>query len=73
MKRFKKAPLVLLAGFLAFAPPGTLIFLFILAVGIFRNRPLVLCAVLVAAAALALWLIIRRRSARRAEVSDSKM
>ena len=73
MKRIKKALLVLLAGFLAFAPPGTLIFLFILAVGIFRNHPLILCGILIAAAALGLWLIRRRRSARRAEVSDSKL
>lgn len=73
MKRLKKALLVLLAGFFAFAPPGTLIFLFILAAGIFRNHPFVLCGILVAAAFLALWLIRRWRSARRAEVSDSKL
>ena len=73
MKRIKKALLVLLAGFLAFAPPGTLIFLFILAVGVFRNHPLVLCGILIAATALALWLIRRRRSARKPEVSDSKL
>ncbi len=73
MKRIKKALLALLAGFLVFAPPGTMIFLFVLAVGIFRNHPLILCGILIAAAALALLLIRRRRSTRRAEVSDSKL
>jgi hypothetical protein len=66
MKRIKKALLVLLAGFFAFAPPGTLIFLFILAVGVFRNRPYVVAGILAAACAVAVWLIWRRRSARRA-------
>lgn len=73
MKRIKKALAVLFVGFLAFAPPGTMIFLFILAAGIFRNHPLVLCGILAAAAALAAWLVLRRRSARKAEVSDSKL
>jgi hypothetical protein len=73
MKRIKKALLVLLAGFLAFAPPGTMIFLFILAVGVFRNHPAVVAGILAAAAAAAaLWLLRRRRSARRAKISDSK-
>jgi hypothetical protein len=74
MKRIKKALLVLLAGFLAFAPPGTMIFLFILAVGIFRNRPVVLVVLLAAVfVLLAFWLIRRRRSARRTETSDTKL
>ncbi|HEU4596163.1 MAG TPA: hypothetical protein VFS10_13555 [Pyrinomonadaceae bacterium] len=72
MKRIKKALLVLLAGFFAFAPPGTLIFLFLLAFGIFRYRPYVVGLLLVAAAALVLWLIRRRRSARRTQISNSK-
>jgi hypothetical protein len=73
MKRIKKALLVLLAGFFAFAPPGTLIFLFILAVGVFRNHPAVVVGILAAAlAAAALWLVRRRRSARGAGVSDTK-
>ena len=73
MKRLKKALLVLLAGFFAFAPPGTLIFLFILAVGIFRNRPFVVCGILAAAVAVALWLVWRRRSARRVKAHAPKM
>ncbi len=73
MKRIKKALLVLLAGFFAFAPPGTLIFLFILAVGVFRNRPFVVLGILAfAAAAFALWLVRRRRSARREKPQAQK-
>jgi MYXO-CTERM domain-containing protein len=64
---------VLLAGFFAFAPPGTLIFLFILAFGIFRDRPFVLVGLLAAALVAAIWLIRRRRSARRTQIPNSKM
>jgi hypothetical protein len=65
MKRIKRVLLLMLAGFLAFAPPGTLIVGFILLVGLLRNYPLAVGCVLACTAALAVWLLWRRRSARR--------
>lgn len=63
MKSPKRIAALLLAGFLAFAPPGTLIFLFALLVGLVGRRWAVPLAVLCAGAALAL-LLLRRRRAR---------
>jgi hypothetical protein len=64
MKSPKRIAALLLAGFLAFAPPGTMIFLLALFVGLFgRGRAAVFGAVgVVAVAAL---LLVRRRQARR--------
>lgn len=63
MKRPKRIAALLLAGFLAFAPPGTMIFLLALAAGFVGNRwaagVVVLCAV-----ASAVLLLSRRRRAR---------
>ncbi|MCA1633623.1 MAG: hypothetical protein LC802_07875 [Acidobacteria bacterium] len=65
MKRIKRVLFVLLAGFLAFAPPGTLILGLILVIGLFRNSPLAVGGVLALAALIAAWLLWRRRAARR--------
>jgi hypothetical protein len=64
MKSPKRIAGLLVAGFLAFAPPGTMIFLLALFVGLFgRGRAAVVGAVGVVA--LAAILLIRRRQARR--------
>ena len=65
MKSPKRIAAILLAGFLAFAPPGTLIFLFALLVGLVGRRWAVPLAALCVGAAAAL-LLIRRRRLRRA-------
>ena len=72
MKRIKKVFLLLLGGFLAFAPPGPMIFLFILFVGIFRDRPFIVAGLLALGAALAAWLLWRRRAAQRDRINASK-
>ena len=66
MKSPKRIAAVLLAGFFAFAPPGTLIFLFALLVGLVGRRWAVPLAAfgLVAGAVFLLRLRRRRRSAR---------
>ena len=70
MKRIKRVLLLLFAGFLAFAPPGTLIVSFILLVGLFRNRPFVVVGILALAAAAAAWLFLRKLSARRIKLRE---
>ena len=70
MKRIKRVLLVLLAGFLAFAPPGTLILGFILLIGLFRNSPRAVGGVLALAAAGAAWLLWRRLSVRRTKLRE---
>lgn len=65
MKSPKRIAAILLAGFLAFAPPGTLIFLFALFVGLVGRRWAVpLAALCVGAGAALLLLRLRRRRAR---------
>ena len=60
MKQWKKVFGGILGGFLLFAPPGTLIFLSLILVGLFGRRWLIVVLV-VASAALAV-LIVRKRS-----------
>lgn len=64
MKSPKRIAALLLAGFLAFAPPGTMIFLLALFVGLFGRgwAAVVGSACVVAAAA---FLLVRRRRARQ--------
>ena len=61
MKRAKRTAGVLLAGFLMFAPPGTMIFLFLIILGLVRNVWLIVGSVLCLAALGALWLLRKRR------------
>jgi membrane protein implicated in regulation of membrane protease activity len=64
MKSIKRYAALLLAGFLAFAPPGTMIFLFALVVGFAGRRWAVAAAALCLCACAALLLLRRRRRAR---------
>jgi hypothetical protein len=65
MKSPKRIAAIMLAGFLAFAPPGTLIFLFALLVGLVgRRRALPLAALCLGAGAALI--LLRRRRLRRA-------
>lgn len=64
MKSPKRIAAILLAGFLAFAPPGTLIFLFALLVGVVGRRWAVPLVALCLGAGVVLLLLRRRRRAR---------
>lgn len=64
MRRYKRIALMLVAGFFAFAPPGTLIFGLLLVLSVVKSlwaRLALLALALLAAA----WLLLRRRHARR--------
>jgi cytochrome c-type biogenesis protein CcmH/NrfF len=69
MKSPKRIAALLLAGFLAFAPPGTLIFLFALLIGVVGRRWAIPLAALCLGAALLLLLRRRRRARTRTEES----
>jgi Na+-driven multidrug efflux pump len=69
MKSPKRIAAILLAGFLAFAPPGTLIFLFALLIGVVGRRWAIPLAALCLGAALLLLLRRRRRARTRIEES----
>jgi membrane protein implicated in regulation of membrane protease activity len=60
MKHWKKVLGSILGGFLLFAPPGTLILLSLMLVGLFGRKWLIAVFVVVSAT-LAIW-IVRRRS-----------
>jgi hypothetical protein len=70
MKSVKRVAALLLAGFLAFAPPGTMIFLLALFVGLVGRRWAVPLIALCAAACAAL-LLVRLRRRRRARAEDA--
>jgi membrane protein implicated in regulation of membrane protease activity len=63
MKSPKRIAALLLAGFLAFAPPGTMIFLLALVVG-FAGRRWAAVFVAFGLACIAALLLVRRRRAR---------
>jgi membrane protein implicated in regulation of membrane protease activity len=63
MKSPKRIAALLLAGFLAFAPPGTMIFLLALVVG-FAGRGWAAVFVALSLACVAALLFVRRRRAR---------
>ena len=69
MKSPKRIAALLLAGFLAFAPPGTMIFLLALAVGLLGRRWLVPAALLLCACAVLL--LLRRRLRARTRAYES--
>lgn len=60
MRRYKRIAVLLVGGFFAFAPPGTLIFLALLAASIFGRWWLAAALAASIVAALA-WLIFRKR------------
>lgn len=65
MKRLKRKAGLLLAGFLLFAPPGTLVVGALLLLGLFRNYAWVVAGLLLAVAALAAAHLYRRGFIRR--------
>ena len=72
MKSPKRIAAILLAGFLAFAPPGTLIFLFALLVGLLGRRwGAAAAAALCLGACAALLLLLRRRRRARSRAEES--
>jgi membrane protein implicated in regulation of membrane protease activity len=72
MKSPKRIAALLLAGFLAFAPPGTLIFLFALLIGLVGRRWAWPLATLCLGAGAVFLLILRRRRRRaRLRADDS--
>ncbi len=64
MKHLKRIAVLLITGFLAFAPPGTLIFAAILIVGLIGNVWLAVAGLL-GLVALAALLLIRRNAVKR--------
>jgi membrane protein implicated in regulation of membrane protease activity len=70
MKSPKRIAAILLAGFLAFAPPGTLIFLFVLLMGLVGRRWAVSLAALCLCAGAG-FLLLRRRRRGRPGADDS--
>ena len=71
MKSPKRIAALLLAGFLAFAPPGTLIFLFALLVGLVGRRWALPLAIICVGAGVAFLLLRRRRRRTRPPADDS--
>jgi len=72
MRRPKRIAALLLTGFLAFAPPGTIIFALALFVGFTgrRWRIVVVCALGLAVGA-ALWTLRRRRAHPKSDSPES--
>jgi hypothetical protein len=64
VKSPKRIGAILLAGFFAFAPPGTLIFGFMLILAVVGNRRIVIAGAVVLIAIAATWLMVRRRRLR---------
>ena len=62
MKRIKSKAGLLLAGFLMFAPPGTLIFIALIILGLVRNVWFVLAGALLLIALVIGWLFRKRRA-----------
>jgi len=58
---------MLLTGFLAFAPPGTLVLTLAIIIGLWERPWLAAAAALCLAALVAAWVLARRRSRARRE------
>jgi len=72
MKSPKRIAVLLVTGFLAFAPPGTMIFGLMLILGIVGNRWLVAGGILgLAVVGFAAWLVSRRRAGKRADAKKT--
>ena len=69
VKRLKRLAVLLVAGFFAFAPPGTLLLAAALLFGLLGKVWLAAAAVGLAALA-ALWLFVKKRNARRGKRND---
>ena len=70
LKRLKRLALLLIAGFFAFAPPGTLLLGAALLIALLGKVWLGIAAAGLAALA-ALWLVVKKRSARRKKRPNS--
>ncbi|MFL6207245.1 MAG: hypothetical protein ACJ74W_00095 [Pyrinomonadaceae bacterium] len=66
LKRLKRFAILVVAGFFAFAPPGTLIVGTALIFGLLGKVWLTVAATGLAALA-ALWVVVKKRSARRSK------
>ena len=66
LKRLKRLAVLVVAGFFAFAPPGTLIVGAAVLFGLLGKVWLTVAATALATLA-ALWLVVKKRSARRSE------
>lgn len=64
MKNPKRLAVLLTTGFLAFAPPGTLIFVFMIILGVVGNVWVMALGALGVVVVGATWLMIRRRAAK---------
>lgn len=71
MKSIKRVAALLLAGFLAFAPPGTMIFLMALFVGFVGGRWAIAAAALCLGATAAFLLVRRRQRRARPRADES--
>lgn len=69
MRRIKQIATVLLVGFIAFAPPGTLIFLSLLVASFFGVK--VLIAVGVLSASVLMLVMIKRRASIKAKSAEN--
>jgi hypothetical protein len=63
VKSPKRIGALILTGFFAFAPPGTLIFGFMIILAVIGNRRIVIAGAVVLIGLGATWLMIRRRRA----------
>jgi uncharacterized membrane protein YuzA (DUF378 family) len=64
VKSPKRIGAVLLAGFFAFAPPGTLIFSFVIILAFIGKRRIIVAGAVVLIGIAATWLMVRRRRVR---------
>lgn len=69
MRRIKQIATVLLVGFIAFAPPGTLIFLSLLVASFFGVKVLIVVGVL--SASVLLLVMIKRRGSIKAKSAEN--
>lgn len=65
MQRIKQIATILLVGFIAFAPPGTLIFLSLLVASFFGKKVLIVVGIL--GASVLLIVMIKRRASIKAK------
>lgn len=69
MRRIKQIATVLLVGFIAFAPPGTLIFLSLLVASFFGVKVLIVVGVL--SASVLMLVMIKRRASIKAKSAEN--
>lgn len=70
MKRRKSTAVLLLTGFLAFAPPGTMVLIFAILIGLWKRPWLAAAAALCLAALIIAWVLARRRFNLRGKTQE---